>query len=64
MINLSLSDLMEYTEWERQKRHEWMRQQGEQVLKVSVGPNDRHDFRPERQYRSAVSIWPREPQQS
>lgn len=29
MVNLSLTDLMDYTDWERQKRH----------LKVSAGPN-------------------------
>jgi len=39
MVNLSLTDLMDYTDWERQKRHEWMRQQGDQVLRVSAGAN-------------------------
>ena len=39
MFNLSLADLLDYTEWERQKRYEWMRQQGDQVLKVSAGAN-------------------------
>jgi uncharacterized damage-inducible protein DinB len=39
MFNLSLTDLMDYTDWERQKRHEWMRQQGDQILAVSAGPN-------------------------
>ena len=37
MLSLSLNDLIEYTDWERQKRYEWMRQQGDQVLKVSAG---------------------------
>jgi uncharacterized damage-inducible protein DinB len=39
MFSLGLNDLIEYTDWEREKRYEWMRQQGAQVLKVSAGPH-------------------------
>jgi uncharacterized damage-inducible protein DinB len=37
--DLSLSSLMEYTDWERHKWHEWMRKHGAEVLKTSAGPN-------------------------
>jgi uncharacterized damage-inducible protein DinB len=65
MINLSLSDLMEYTEWEREKRHEWMRKQGDQVLRVSMGANSdrfetvgdlvKHIFSAEKRYVERLS---------
>jgi hypothetical protein len=38
-VHLSLSDLMDYTDWERQKWHERLRQQGNEVLKTGVGPH-------------------------
>lgn len=38
-VNVGLSDLMDYTEWERQKWHDRLRQQGNEVLKISVGPH-------------------------
>jgi uncharacterized damage-inducible protein DinB len=38
-INLSLNDLLDYTDWERQKWHGWLQQHGEQVLKLSTGPH-------------------------
>ena len=37
--SLSFHDLIEYTEWERQKWREWMRKHGAEVLKTSAGPN-------------------------
>ena len=37
--SLSLIDLMEYTEWERQKWHAWLRQRGGDALKTSAGPH-------------------------
>lgn len=65
MVNLSLTDLLEYTDWERQKRYEWMRQQGNQVLKVSAGPNGdrigtagdlvKHIFSAEKRYVERLS---------
>ena len=38
-VHLSLSDLIDYTDWERQKWHERLRQQGNEVLKAGVGPH-------------------------
>lgn len=60
-VHLSLSDLMDYTDWERQKWHERLRQQGDAVLKTSIGPHGdgrfatvgdlvRHIFSAERRY--------------
>lgn len=36
---LALNDLLDYTAWERQKWHEWLRQHGDDILKVSAGPH-------------------------
>lgn len=36
---LNLTDLMDYTEWERQKWHSWLRQHGDDALKISAGPH-------------------------
>ncbi|HEX2662295.1 MAG TPA: DinB family protein [Candidatus Acidoferrum sp.] len=65
MFNLSVVDLMDYTAWERQKRYEWMRQQGDQVLTVSAGPNSnrfgtvgdlvKHIFSAEKRYVERLS---------
>jgi uncharacterized damage-inducible protein DinB len=65
MFNLSVTDLMDYTAWEREKRHEWMRQQGDQVLRVSAGANSgrfetvgdlvRHIFSAETRYVERLS---------
>ena len=59
---------MEYTDWERQKRQEWMRRQGDQVLKVSAGPNGdrfetvgdlvKHIFSAEKRYVERLSARP------
>jgi uncharacterized damage-inducible protein DinB len=38
-LNVSVSDLLDYSEWEREQWHEWLRNQGDPVLKTSVGPN-------------------------
>jgi uncharacterized damage-inducible protein DinB len=38
-VNLGLSDLMDYTEWERQKWHDRLRQEGNEILKTSAGPH-------------------------
>jgi len=39
MLSLSLNDLLDDTDWERQKWHEWPQQRGDQVLKTSAGPH-------------------------
>jgi len=60
-VHLSLSDLIDYTDWERQKWHDRLRQQGAAVLKTSIGPHGdgrfstvgelmRHIFSAEKRY--------------
>jgi uncharacterized damage-inducible protein DinB len=44
-INLALDDLMEYTAWERQKWHAWLRQHGDEVLKIGAGAHGDGRFR-------------------
>jgi len=39
MIQLSLNDLLDYTEWQRQKWQGWLQQHGDQVLKINAGPH-------------------------
>jgi uncharacterized damage-inducible protein DinB len=66
LINLTLDDLMDYTAWERQKWHEWLRQHGDEVLKISAGPHGdgrfstvgdliRHMFSAEKRYIDRLS---------
>lgn len=66
LINLSLNDLMEYTEWERRKWRDWLRQHGDQVLEISAGPHGdgrfqsvgdlvRHIFGAEKRYIERLS---------
>ena len=61
LVHLSLTDLMDYTDWERQKWHAWFRQHGAHVLKISAGPHGdgrfeivgelvRHIFSAEKRY--------------
>ena len=38
-ISLALDELLEYTAWERQKWHDWLRPHGDQVLQIAAGPN-------------------------
>lgn len=37
--SLNVTDLIDYTEWERKRWHDWVRQHGAEVLKISAGPN-------------------------
>jgi hypothetical protein len=37
LVNLSLNDFVEYTDWERYNWYDWLRQHGEQVLKIGTG---------------------------
>jgi uncharacterized damage-inducible protein DinB len=39
MLNFSVNHLIEYTDWERQRWHEWLCQHGDDALKMSAGPN-------------------------
>jgi uncharacterized damage-inducible protein DinB len=65
-VSLTVDDLMEYTAWERQKWHDRLRQHGDDVLKISTGPNGdgrfatvgdliRHVFSAEKRYVDRLS---------
>ena len=60
-VGVSLIELVEYTDWERGKCHDWLLQQGDGALAISAGPHDdgrfqtigdqlRHIFSAERRY--------------
>jgi uncharacterized damage-inducible protein DinB len=65
VFNLSVADLLDYTAWERQQRHEWMRRTGDHVLSVSAGANGnrfqtvgdlvKHMFSAEKRYVERLS---------
>lgn len=38
-MGLSLDELMEYTDWERSRWCDWLRQRGDHVVAISAGPN-------------------------
>jgi uncharacterized damage-inducible protein DinB len=68
-VQLSLDDLIDYTDWERQKWHERLRQQGNEVLKTGVGPHGdgrfgtvgdlvRHIFSAEKRYVERLLVRP------
>jgi uncharacterized damage-inducible protein DinB len=65
-ITLSLNDLIEYTDWERVKWHDWFRQRGDSALAVSAGSHGdgrfqtvgdlvRHIFSAEKRYIDRLS---------
>jgi uncharacterized damage-inducible protein DinB len=67
--NLSLTELIEYTDWERGKWHERLRQHGDDALAASAGPNGdgrfqtigdvvRHIFSAEKRYIDRLSNRP------
>ena len=67
LIDLNL--LLDYTDWERQKWHDWLRQHGDRVLVTSTGPNSdarfetlgdlvRHIFSAEKRYVERLSDKP------
>lgn len=69
LLSLSLSELMEYTDWERGKWHDWIRQRGNHVLTISAGPHGdgrfqmvgdlvRHIFSAEKRYVDRLSNRP------
>ena len=60
-MNISVTDLIDYTDWERGKFHELFRRERDRALKVSLGPNGdgrfqdigdwvRHIFSAEKRY--------------
>jgi uncharacterized damage-inducible protein DinB len=65
-MNLNFTELLDYTDWERQKWRAWLRKQGDQVLKISAGPHGdgrfqtvgeiiRHVFSAEKRYVDRLS---------
>jgi uncharacterized damage-inducible protein DinB len=65
-IHLSLIDLIDYTDWERRLRYDWLRQHGGEVLKISAGSHGdgrfqsagdliRHIFSAEKRYVERLS---------
>ena len=67
--NVSLNELIEYTDWERRKWYEWFRKQGDVVLASTVGPHGdgrfqtvgdlvRHIFSAEKRYVDRLSNRP------
>ncbi len=68
-LSLNLSDLMAYTDWERDKWHSWLLQHGDGVLAITVGPHSdgrfqtigdmvRHIFSAEKRYVDRLSNQP------
>jgi len=66
-MDLSLNHLLDYTEWQRKKWHDSLRKHGEQVLRISAGPNGdgrfevigdliRHIFSAEKRYVERLLI--------
>jgi len=67
--SLSVTELIEYTDWERGKWHEWLGQRGDGVLATSAGPHGdgrfqtvgdlvRHIFSAEKRYIDRLSNRP------
>lgn len=65
-IDMSLDDLLDYTDWEREKWYDWFRRHGDQVLKISAGPHGdgrfesaggvvKHIFSAEKRYADRLS---------
>jgi len=65
-FTLDLEILLEYTEWQRQRWHAWLGEQGDQVLQISAGPHGdgrfqsigeviRHIFSAEKRYIDRLS---------
>lgn len=65
-FDLNITHLIGYTDWERQKWHEWLRGHGDEILNISVGPHGdgrfqtvgdyiRHVFSAEKRYVDRLS---------
>ena len=68
-IGLGVNELMDYTDWERDKWYDWLRQQGDSVLAITAGPHGdgrfqivgdlmRHIFSAEKRYIDRLSNRP------
>ena len=69
LVDVTMNDLLDYTDWERQKWFEWMREQNHKVLEIAAGPHGdgrfekvgelvRHIFSAEKRYVERLSIRP------
>ena len=67
--SVSLGELIEYTDWERGKWHDWLRPHGDEILATSAGPHGdgrfqtvgdvvRHIFSAEKRYIDRLSNRP------
>ena len=65
-VDLTLDDLLDYTDWQRQKWQDWFRQHGADALRISAGPHGdgrfqavgelvRHIFSAEKRYVDRLS---------
>lgn len=65
-VDLSVNNLIDYTEWERVKWYDWLRHHGDKVLNISTGPHGdgrlqtvgevvRHIFSAEKRYIDRLS---------
>lgn len=68
-VGLNLNELIDYTDWEREKWHDWLRQHGDQVLAIGAGPHGdgrfqtiadlvKHIFSAEKRYVDRLSNRP------
>lgn len=68
-VGLNLNELIEYTDWEREKWKDWLRQHGDQVLAIGAGPHGdgrfqtigdlvKHIFSAEKRYVDRLSNRP------
>ncbi len=68
-FDLSLIDLIEYTDWERSQWHDWFKNQGDRALAISAGPHGdgrfstigdqvKHIFSAEKRYIDRLSNRP------
>ena len=69
VVSLAMNDLIDYTDWERQKWFDWIRHHGQEVLEVGAGPHGdgrfekvgeliRHIFSAEKRYIERLSDRP------
>jgi uncharacterized damage-inducible protein DinB len=65
-MNINFTDLIDYTDWEREKWHLWLKENGNQILTISLGANGdgrfekvgdwvRHIFSAEKRYVERLS---------
>jgi hypothetical protein len=45
LVDVTMNDLLDYTDWERQKWFEWMRQQNQELLEITAVPTATDDLK-------------------